>query len=181
MVLMAILTGGLGLRFGVRHRHDGGDGAHSHDGNEPHSHSHSHGLGHSHSHSSSIAQSHAHSDSHSHGSQDEPDADESHIHVTFFGFSLTLPDVGFKDPAPLVSLEHEGKHSGYLGERVELPFPFALASILQLWMDQTAVPVTVLSLDDTAATREVVTPAADLNLGRDASPPLLPPPRISTI
>lgn len=80
-----------------------------------------------------------------------------------------------------MSLQQDDKHSDYAGERVELPFPFALASILQLWMDQTAVPVTVLSLDDAAATREVVTPAAELNLGRDASPPLLPPPRISTI
>jgi hypothetical protein len=188
IVLMAILTGSLGLRFGVRHRHDGGEGAHSHDGDEPHSHAHFHTFGHFHSHvhsdniahSHSAEHSHAHSDSHSHGSHDDQDADESHIHLILFGFSLTLPDFGFEDPAPLVSLEQDDKPSGYSGERVELPFPFTLASILQLWMEQTGVPVTMLSLHDAAGRREFITPLTEQNLGRDASPPPLPPPRIST-
>jgi hypothetical protein len=170
LVLLTILAGSFGLRFGIRHRHEGGEAAHSHG----HGHTHSHSHTRSHSHTAGHSHAHSHGSSHSH---DTPETSDSHIHVTFFGVQLTLPDFGFTEPAPLVSLTPNAPSAADSGERVELPCPFALAGMLQLWMDQTAIAVTRVSINKQEQDPEAVTVAAEVNLGRDASPPPLPPPR----
>ncbi len=206
VVLVGLLAGGLGIRFGIRHRHDGGGTAHSHaapskrNGTEakPHSHAdnhshvHSHASDHSHPHAHTHAHSHAHShtDSHSHSHSHAPahthedpghsheSSDGAHVHVTFLGFELTLPDWFPGEPAPLYSESVQDRAEAPAGNVIELPGSFGLASFLQMFMDQTAIRPESPLIGGSELPPAITVQHQDTNLGLDPAPPIVPPPRL---
>lgn len=189
VVLMGLLAGGLGIRSGIRHRHDGGETAHSH-GAGAHSRSHSHSDGHSHSHSHSHSHasghshthSHAHPEPHAHDVESETESehvhpDGAHVHVTILGFELTLPDWFPGEPAPLYSEFSRDRSKVPAGVVVEIPGSYGLATFLQMFMDQLAIRPNrpLIQGPETPSAFAHQSPQGDLGL--DAAPPLVPPPR----
>ncbi|MBL8809937.1 MAG: hypothetical protein JNM43_07165 [Planctomycetaceae bacterium] len=99
------------------------------------------------------------------------------MHVTFLGIDLTLPDWFPGEPAPLYSEASRDRSEIPAGEVVEIPGAYGLASFLQMFMDQIAVCSNSLLIYGPEMPPSLVCQDPQRNLGLDAAPPLVPPPR----